>query len=207
MKKILTLIVLISVMFSSFNGASASSLGTLSNWDSTHSQIGRWGTTFPTIWAGMADDSITTANFTTSVNHAMSQWGQAGINTGGVNELSQATIRIHGGKYDNLKKMQTTLLPDDTGLTVFSGQETVEGTWKYGNSDKTGFRLKGQVKVFIVQRSGKSLDGYKKTTTHELGHALGWIGHSSNSSDIMYFDASEVTNLTTRDKRHLKQVY
>ncbi len=54
---------------------------------------------------------------------------------------------------------------------------------------------------------GNSLPQTKKTCTHELGHALGWMGHSSNDSDIMYLANSYVTSLTSRDINHLSQVY
>ncbi len=47
----------------------------------------------------------------------------------------------------------------------------------------------------------------KKTYLHEAGHSLGWLGHSSNSNDIMYPISSSVKKLTSRDKNHLTQVY
>ena len=54
---------------------------------------------------------------------------------------------------------------------------------------------------------GYTLNQTKKTCTHELGHALGWIGHSGTSSDIMYQSGSSITSLTYRDIQHLSQVY
>ena len=33
-----------------------------------------------------------------------------------------------------------------------------------------------------------------KTTLHEIGHAIGIIGHSSNSSDIMYYSTASTKN-------------
>ena len=50
---------------------------------------------------------------------------------------------------------------------------------------------------------------YSKTATHELGHALGYAGHSTTKGDIMYTSStSNTTNaLTTRDINHLKQIY
>lgn len=46
-----------------------------------------------------------------------------------------------------------------------------------------------------------------KTYKHEAGHSLGWFDHSTNSSDIMYATQTSTTDLTSRDKYHLTQVY
>jgi len=155
----------------------------------------------------MSDSSMTTSNFSSYVSHAQSQWNSAGVSSTGANELSGSQIRIYGGTYDTLKAAQPKLDKTDAGLAVFTGGQTLEGEWKYGTSYKDGYKIKAPVNVYIVQQSGKTTNGYKKTTTHELGHALGWRGHSSNAKDIMYGVSSEVTSLTTRDKNHLKQVY
>lgn len=48
---------------------------------------------------------------------------------------------------------------------------------------------------------------YRSAFTHELGHGLGWLGHSSDSNDVMYHDNRAVTTLTNRDKNHLVQNY
>lgn len=61
--------------------------------------------------------------------------------------------------------------------------------------------------MIYIKDNSRTLNEYKKTATHELGHSLGWKGHSSNSNDIMYGTASSVTNLTSRDSNHLSQVY
>ena len=49
---------------------------------------------------------------------------------------------------------------------------------------------------------------YKNIITHEIGHALGWHGHSSVSSDLMYANVTK-NNITvgTRDAAHLNQIY
>jgi hypothetical protein len=49
--------------------------------------------------------------------------------------------------------------------------------------------------------------GYAGTATHELGHALGINGHSSNSADIMYFTGNATDLLTQRDLNTLRTSY
>ena len=205
-RNFLVLVTLFCLMFSSFGAASAATLGTLSHWNSDATRIDRWGTV-PTIWAGMSDNSITPADFSSYVTHAQNQWKAAGINSIGANELSGSSIRIYGGTYDTLKVMEPTLKTSNSGLAMYSGGTTLEGEWKYGTTLKSGYKIKSPVNVYIVQKSGKTPNGYKKTTTHELGHTLGWRGHSTDSKDIMYGTASEVTSLTSRDKNHLIQIY
>ena len=82
-----------------------------------------------------------------------------------------------------------------------------EGTWYLYPLEvtKTGYR---QVSALgcIVDNNRTSAE-YIKTALHELGHAVGWNGHSANTSDVMYGYGSSVTVLTNRDKNHLSQVY
>lgn len=45
------------------------------------------------------------------------------------------------------------------------------------------------------------------TTLHELGHAVGIVGHSPNPADIMYASSSTKNDLSARDKATLKLMY
>ena len=48
---------------------------------------------------------------------------------------------------------------------------------------------------------------YKGIAMHEMGHVLGWLAHSTTSTDVMYDIPNSVTSLTTRDKDHITQIY
>jgi len=52
-------------------------------------------------------------------------------------------------------------------------------------------------------------DRIKETCLHEIGHALGLNGHSSNTADIMYFGntARQLPALTKRDKATMARLY
>jgi hypothetical protein len=47
----------------------------------------------------------------------------------------------------------------------------------------------------------------RNIVTHELGHALGLIGHSSDRCDIMYADSDEYSRLSQRDINTLMRLY
>lgn len=48
---------------------------------------------------------------------------------------------------------------------------------------------------------------YRAAFTHELGHGLGWLGHSTSSSNVMYSSGYDNDILTPSDKNHLTQNY
>jgi predicted Zn-dependent protease len=50
---------------------------------------------------------------------------------------------------------------------------------------------------------------YKTIGGHELGHVLGWYGHSALTTQLMHSSANNLTNTTvsTQDKYHIKQFY
>lgn len=71
---------------------------------------------------------------------------------------------------------------------------------------------RADVRILTVDReSGKPLsdDDMKKTCLHELGHALGLHGHSTNNHDIMFFSVSPTVwpVLSKRDKATLLRIY
>ncbi len=69
-----------------------------------------------------------------------------------------------------------------------------------------------KVRICTIDReTGKPLseDDMKKTSLHELGHALGLRGHSSNNHDIMFYSVSPTVwpVLSKRDKATLFRLY
>ena len=198
---ILSVFLVLMLATSSF----AANLGTLYYWYSDYYLIVKWSSKSPDYWYEVADTSMTLGNLGNYVGHAVSQWNGAGMNSAKAYNKSSADIKIYGGTYETLKIMEPSLTSSNTGLTDWTG-ETYIGEYYYNGHEIGTYQPTG-ANVYIVQKSGKTDNGYKNTTTHELGHAFGWYGHTSYSSDVMYAYATEITILTSRDKNHLMQIY
>ncbi|WP_134704914.1 matrixin family metalloprotease [Ammoniphilus sp. YIM 78166] len=188
--------------------AQAATLGTLSYWyDSTSNNIYRW-TYQPAFWSTEADTWFKDNgyNFTSWVTNSMTQWGSVRTSYG-VDNSSDAQILVYGGTYNTLKNYFSPLSSSADGATVWSPSPVYEGEWNYNGSLKGGSYLRG-AKVYIVgDKWFKTNSKYHNTVLHEFGHAIGWVGHSSSSSDVMYDTNTSITTLTTRDKNHLVGVY
>lgn len=63
--------------------------------------------------------------------------------------------------------------------------------------------------VRAFSKEAEPEDRIKETCLHEIGHALGLNGHSSNTADIMYFGntARQLPALTKRDKATMARLY
>ncbi|MBX9687103.1 MAG: matrixin family metalloprotease, partial [Candidatus Obscuribacterales bacterium] len=76
-----------------------------------------------------------------------------------------------------------------------------------------GVLTKAAIKMLTVPslkpESSLSDDKLRQTALHEVGHALGLNGHSSNPGDIMYFASVAVNSpqLSERDIKTLQLLY
>lgn len=60
--------------------------------------------------------------------------------------------------------------------------------------------------IYIVYREN-TLNEQVETVVHEFGHALGYLGHSTNTTDVMYTYLHSSYTLKTNDIQHLSQIY
>lgn len=177
-------------------------LGVLSYWESNEASIGHWNASSLSY---RLDKLNTNANFpyTLSMNYAFSQWQSAlGINIYATTS-SSSTMRSYGGTFEEICAMGVNLQQGYGGMTSYSCSN--EGSYNYNSSLKTSYVMTSAT-VYIVDKD-RSDNAHKNVSMHEVGHSLGWLGHSPNSSDVMYERVTQVAALSTRDSRHLAQVY
>ncbi len=175
-------------------------------WESNTYYVCRWHST-PTIAAAKMNNNILFF-FAQGYSRAINQWPSAGIALtplSGAGGISSADIRCFGDTISNLQTSFGVSIPSGT-LGVTYRNYSVVGGLSYSAESKTLGEISNVAIVLIVD-CGMSEDQTKKTFTHEVGHALGWAGHSINSSDVMCQGLSSLTTLSLRDKRHLKQIY
>ncbi|MFD1736295.1 matrixin family metalloprotease [Bacillus salitolerans] len=174
---------------------------TLSYWYSNLDKIGNDSNRY--IWSNVID-GFTVSDFTSYQDYARDQWSSdAGISTYGADEKASSSIHWYGGNQSTLREMEPS-------LEVYRAVCVPEylyliGNHTYNGTTKENWRMKS--KIYTPKLPWYyGFSNYNLMFTHELGHGLGWLGHSSNSGDLMNADASNDT-LSTRDINHLQQNY
>lgn len=168
-------------------------IGTLSYWYSDSSSIGYW--TVPRkIYLSYSESSAGTA-----AKNAATQWTNPGVSSSFVTSGSNMTFACY--PYSTCVQLEPSIPTSAAGYTT--SYTSYVGDFEYGSTYKRGYEVSGAFCYLITDTSAN----YVGDCAHELGHAFGWMGHSTSSSDIMYAYANSPTNLTTRDKNHLNQVY
>ncbi|OGI01263.1 MAG: hypothetical protein A2Y25_01895 [Candidatus Melainabacteria bacterium GWF2_37_15] len=96
--------------------------------------------------------------------------------------------------------------PDEANIRVYFVNEILKKTGKgYVTGLATPY-IKGSILDYYEVKFIPQGDLYT-TALHELGHALGIRGHSSNKSDIMYSAVNDVNELSSRDINTLSLLY
>ncbi len=104
-------------------------------------------------------------------------------------------------------------------LSVKQGATGAEGghtdvKWKQSLSDPTGTKqlFYAHVRILVVGNANQKFladDELKKVLLHELGHALGLGGHSSNNHDVMFYGRAPTIApaLSKRDRNTINKLY
>lgn len=204
-----TLSILLSfllILFCSTKVFAAPNLGTLSCWYSDSDIIGRWDTSNVQIYKVQYSENDS-FYFSSGLAYACIPWSndtEINISSGTSSSYASAPIVYYGGTMEQLNALTDFTISQLTnGITTVNF--SAEGYWSYGTETKLGWVITG-AEGCIVDKD-HSTNEVTNTCIHELGHALGWHGHSNVSSDIMSEYGSSNILLTDRDKNHLSQVY
>ncbi len=177
--------------------------GNLSQWANVESNIVGYWDYSPYLYTEKLDSSPT-FYFATGCNTAISSWNSAlGLSMITTANINDADILVYGGNHTQLESKGGHLEPGVVGLTESHG--TYNGYYTYGSKYK--MQVKMDTATIYILSNGSSSDRYKNVCTHELGHAVGFFGHSSSSSAVMYYASHDGYTLTTAEKAHLQQIY
>jgi hypothetical protein len=110
----------------------------------------------------------------------------------------------------------------DTGEYIWAGLAITRRNASGVETIMVGYRevriypLVGRAQIFITY--GTTYNGWhwnwndgelRHIIVHELGHALGWTGHSKVSTDVMYHGVpiNALGYISYAEARHLRQIY
>lgn len=143
-------------------------------------------------------------NLTAQVNIARTAWGGALGITIGTATYANAQIQAFGGIRDDIDDFRG-VVSIDAGFAE-RPTYTFVTTVIIGGRVRRVYRYIGRSRIFTVN-DWWCANTDKMITNHELGHALGWYGHSSDSRDVMFHQAHASYELRANEIRHLRRIY
>ena len=149
----------------------------------------------------------------TGLSNGVSKWNSANFLPFSLSYNSitladpNANVWYYGGDRSYLSQYFSGITSSVYGITSFATSVS-STTVYYGASAKTVHMLDGssRSRVAIVDQGLAPNPSYVTVGAHEMGHVLGWYGHSSNPSQLMY-SAASVSSVLSEDKLHIKQIY
>ncbi|SCZ03830.1 matrixin family metalloprotease, partial [Alkaliphilus peptidifermentans] len=134
----------------------------------------------------------------------------------GVTQAENAHIRSFGGQRADIDDLRGEGPSTWAGLAVYP-TTALEQNIILDDTTRNVLRFSGQARIFVIERSTDTtwtqydIDITRKVTVHELGHTLGWMGHTSrilaDDTYVMWWQANTHFNLRPNEIRHLKQIY
>lgn len=213
MKKILPIFLCLSMMICTASFAhNQTFLGDLNCFYSDTYVLYRMTVAPKMAWQVLSTNTFSQSSIDAYTEYAANEWTANGISITETADFGAANILVYAGHHNTMKLIDSELSSGEAGHTYRHFPDE-EGMWRYNGIDIYGYKYNfSKVVLAWDSASGTQLYAndaiYKNILLHEVGHVLGWYGHSLNSADVMYEAAqSSRVNLTYRDVNHVKQVY
>lgn len=141
-------------------------------------------------------------NITTTTNKSEADIEFYGINNGDIATLGNIGFNLNQITNEN----NFSFLGITTG-NLYDSAMTFEGYYIYNGTVKFKKTIE-YAKVALVLKSECEYEDYRQAAIHEMGHALGYYGHSGDASGAMFWSANSSNyTLTNKEKQHILNAY
>jgi len=192
-------------------------------WNDYENDVTFWNLRTLNIYVHQTPNAPAGFNFTTHMNDARSQWSSA---VGGMNFVnsphSNAHILAYGGSRAEIYRIARRYGIESEGWAGVARAtwETPVGTINI-NGVRNVYRFNVDARTFqntsravmlvasnppglIMSRSSAEV---RKLSLHELGHLMGYVGHSLSENDVMFNTTTTSQQLSQAERTHLRRIY
>jgi hypothetical protein len=183
-------------------------------WHADDNRACYWNTNTVRVYSIRLGEVSNNFNFYTHMDNALATWNNAlPISVVATTTTSNANVFAYGGTRERITEHNGPFSAAWQGFAVVTPGTTV-GAFP-GNPGATVSRISA-ARMYVVQPTPiiwrpNDTNRVRMVATHELGHSLGWIGHSlnvsANKDDVMWASAHTNSTLSSNERHHLRQIY